>query len=91
MEDKGRKFTVLRALRVQLDIRQIRIAQKIGVTQAEVSYLENGWIKTLSPDRAQKIAEMLGVEPDEVLMDYEDYLRKKLLKEADAQHNDKKG
>lgn len=90
METKGRKFTVLKALREQRDLRQIQVAQLIDVTQAEVSYLENGWVSQLSPEKAKTLAEFFGIDQDEVLMEYEEYMRRKLLKEVGSRHDDKR-
>lgn len=67
--------TAMLIVRKSKRMTQIDIADKVGISQGEVSLLENGH----GPIRRQDdIAEILGMTVEELTMSYEDYLRDRI-------------
>ncbi len=64
---------VMAVKRRELDITQEELAAKLEVSQVEISYYERGIVKP-PKENLGKLAEVLGVEPDEVQMEIEQYV-----------------
>jgi len=59
------KNSKLRDARLQLGLSQADIGDRLGVTGAAIGHYETGLSKP-SPDRAAKLAKLLGLKPHEV-------------------------
>lgn len=56
-----------RAWRVSSELSQQAVAEILGITQAEVSQWERGWIQAPRYQRMSAVAEMMGLELTELL------------------------
>ena len=66
--------TVLRVLRIAQNLTQAELASKVGIEQADVSYLEAGNTRRLA-EYSAKIARILGVAPEDLLRTWDEYCR----------------
>lgn len=56
-------------LRKRLDLTQIELGIRVGVSQGEISNLETGY----KIRRMSEIAQLLGCEADDLLLEWDDY------------------
>lgn len=64
--------------RLRLGYTQNDVADKVGVSQTIISWFEHGLTdERLGPDEelTKKVAEVLGIPPEWLLRDYEDWVR----------------
>ena len=58
---------IIRDLRIQQDLTQTELAQKIGYkNQANISHIETG-LKSIPPAKLSAAAAVMGVEPKDIL------------------------
>ncbi len=58
---------VLREARNRSGLKQTELAEQIGTSQSQISQFEGGRTDALSTEKIVRLAEALGVDPDEVL------------------------
>ncbi len=56
----------MRFIRESIGITQFQLGKSVDIRPNRISYFENGWVKP-KPEEARRIADYLGVEPDELL------------------------
>lgn len=68
MESRSKEFgKVLREKRMAKGISLRKFAEKVGVSAAYLSQVEQGNVLPPTADRVRRMAEMLGVNPDELI------------------------
>lgn len=73
---KGPLITTMSVLRRKLGLTQTELAAKCGVNQADVSIQEGSETRTMREDALKTAAETLGVTTEELLLPYEDFVRR---------------
>ena len=83
-----KKFiSTLAALRREKGLTQIELAQRVGISQPEISYIESGYI---NPRRylLERLAQVLDIQdPDTLKTPYNEYIRKENLQSESQRHN----
>lgn len=57
----------IKSKRKALNLTQLELAEKIGLTESSISRYESGKIATMPTSTVNKICDVLGIEPSELL------------------------